>query len=95
MSEPIYGDRRRDDYCLIDIKIIKVKKDVHYPEGIKYSLVAIDLNTKKRVLGFDNHERKGHHMHKFSREIKYEFKDEWKLLGDFYKEYEKIKRRLK
>lgn len=75
----------------MDIKIMKVEKDKYTPEGIKYSLVAIDIKTKKRVLGFDNHERKGHHMHKGNREIKYNFLNEWKLIEDFMEEYKKLK----
>lgn len=94
MSEHIYEYKQSDNCYLIEIRIIRVKKDENFPEGIKYSLVAIDKKTKKRVLGFDNERGKGHHMHRFDRELPYEFKDEWKLIEDFYKEYENIKRRL-
>jgi len=91
MSEPIYEYKQSDDGYLIEIRILKVKEDKNYPEGIKYSLVVIDKKSKKRILGFDNEKGKGHPMHKFGREQPYEFMDEWKLIGDFYKEYEKIK----
>jgi len=91
MSEPIFEYKQDDDGYLIEMRIIKVKKDAYYPEGIKYSLVAIDKETRKRILGLDNHERKGHHIHRFGREIKYDFVDEWKLIEDFYEEYQKIK----
>ena len=93
MPEPIYKYKQDEDGYTIEIKIIRVKKDRHNPEGVKYSLVAINKKTKKRELGFDNSERKGHHIHKGEREIKYNFIDEWKLIEDFYEEYEKIKRR--
>lgn len=94
MLEPIFEYKQDDNGYLIEMKIVKVKKDKNYPEGVKYSLVMIDKETKKRVLGFDNHKGKGHHMHRLGREVSYEFVGEWKLIGDFYKEYEKIKRRL-
>lgn len=91
MPEHIFDYKQIDNGYIIEMKITKVEKDEHYPEGIKYSLVIIDRKTKKRILGFDNHERKGHHIHKLDREIKYDFIDEWKLVGDFMKEYEDIK----
>ena len=91
MSEPIFQHKEIDGKYLIEMKIIKVKKDKDNPEGVKYSLVAIERKTKKRVLGFDNYERKGHHMHKSGRETKYKFIDEWQLIEDFMKEYTKIK----
>ena len=94
MLKPIFEYKQVDNGYLIDIKIRTVEKDKDYPEGIKYSLVVIDRKTSKRILGFDNHERKGHHMHKLNRELPYNFVDEWKLIEDFYNEYENIKRRL-
>ncbi len=94
MEDIIFEHKQLDNGFLIDIKIIKVEKDKYYPEGIKYSLVVIDRKTKKRVLGFDNYEKKGHHIHRLKRELKYDFIDEWKLIEDFNKEYEKLKRRL-
>lgn len=79
---------------MIEMKIVRVRKDVDYPDGIKYSLVVIDRKNAKRILGFDNHERRGHHMHRLERELPYVFVDEWKLIEDFNREFEKIKRRL-
>jgi len=94
MGDIIFEHKQVDNGFLVEMGIIKVEKDAYCPEGIKYSLVVIDRKTKKRILGFDNHERKGHHIHKLNRELEYGFIDEWKLIEDFYKEYEKIKRRL-
>lgn len=93
MPNYIFKHKHVDDGYIVEMRIIKVKQDKYYPEGVRYSLVVIDRKTKKRILGFDNHERKGHHMHKFSRELSYEFKNEWELIEDFMKEYENIKRR--
>ena len=94
MEHLIFESKHIDGGFLIDIKIYKIKADKAHPEGIKYSLVAVDRHTGKRVLGFDNHEHKGHHMHVLKFEKKYNFVDEWKLIEDFNHEYEKIKRRL-
>ena len=41
-------------------------------------------------MGYDNYERKGHHVHKGGKEIPYEFVDEWKLIEDFQKDVEKL-----
>ena len=90
----IFHHKQIDGEFIVEMKITQVKKDKYCPEGIKYSLVAIDRHTGKRVLCFDNHERKGHHMHILKRELNYNFVDEWKLIEDFNNEYEKIKRRL-
>lgn len=93
MPEPIYEYKQSDNGYLIELRIIRVKKDENFPEGIKYSLVAIEKKTGRRILGFDNERGKSHHMHRLGRELPYAFKDEWQLIGDFYKEYERIKRR--
>ena len=93
MEDIIFEHKQIDNGFLVDMKIRRVKKDEYYPEGVKYSLVVIDRKTGERLLGFDNHERKGHHIHKLKREVKYNFVDEWELIEDFNKEYENIKRR--
>ena len=71
----------------MEIKIYKVPKDNYHPEGYQYSLVLI--KDGKRLIGYDNHERKGHHIHKGNREIKYEFIDEWRLIEDFHEDVKK------
>ena len=93
MSDIIFAHKHVEERFVIEMKIVRVRKNSDYPEGIKYSLVVIDRKTAKRILGFDNHERRGHHMHRLGRELPYEFVDEWKLIEDFNKEYDKIKRR--
>ena len=55
-----------------------------YPDGVKYSLIFIDVNTGDRVL-MDNHHPKGHHVHLGKKQIEYIFKDETKLIEDFKK----------
>lgn len=80
MLEPIFAHRHKYKNYLVEIKIYKVKKDQFHPEGFQYSLVLI--KDGKRVLGYDNHERRGHHIHRGDIEIAYNFIDEWKLIED-------------
>ena len=80
---------------IIDMRIFKVDISKLNPQGISYSLVYI--RDGKRLIGYDNFEghafEKGsHHRHIKERIEPYEFVDEWKLLEDFNKDVEKIKR---
>ena len=85
MAESIFHDKKiLDSNHLMEIKIWKVKKDKHNPEGFHYSLVLIKNN--KRILGYDNHEKKGHHKHIYDKELKYNFKTIDKLIKDFYED---------
>ena len=88
MSELIFEHKHRHKNYIIGIKIYKVSKDKWNPEGFHYSLVL--TKDEKRILGYDNHERKWHHVHKGSKEMPYEFVDEWKLIEDLYKDVEKM-----
>ena len=60
------------------------------PHGYRYSLAYIV--DDKRVIGYDNAERKGDHRHYGDIEKGYEFKGLDRLLEDFYKEIERYKR---
>lgn len=72
----------------MEIKIWKVKKDKYNPDGFHYSLVLIRNN--KRILGYDNHERKGHRKHVYDKESQYNFEDVDKLISDFYKDLKEM-----
>jgi len=50
------------------------------------------IKDGKRILCYDNHEKRGHHIHRGSRESPYEFIDEWKLIEDFQKDVDNITR---
>ena len=89
MSELVFYDKKVLDYeHLMEIKIWKVKKDKYNPEGFHYSLVLIKNN--KRILGYDNHERKGHHKHSYDKELPYNFEDIDKLISDFYSDLKEM-----
>jgi hypothetical protein len=69
---------------IIEMKVWELKKDAFYPLGYKYSFVLV--KQKKRLLGYDNHERKGSHKHIGDAEYNYEFKSIQKLIEDFENE---------
>ena len=75
---------------IVEIKILKVEKTETEPYGIKYSLVYIE--NGKRVIGYDNYERKGDHKHYLGKEIPYKLEDVDKLIRDFLDDIEKYKR---
>jgi len=49
-----------------------VTKSKGYPDSVRYALIAIHPDSKKRVL-MDNHSPKGHHYHLDGNEFEYEF----------------------
>lgn len=75
---------------IVEMKIWQVPYSKDKPHGIKYSLVYI--REGKRIVGYDNAERKGYHRHYKGREHPYQFKDVDTLIEDFYKDIEKVRR---
>lgn len=67
---------------MVELKIWQVAKSKGYPDGVRYALIAIHPDSKKKVL-MDNHSPKGHHYHLDSIEFDYEFKDIDQLVEDF------------
>ncbi|MCX5812203.1 MAG: DUF6516 family protein [Proteobacteria bacterium] len=75
----------------LEIKIWKISKPTKdKPHGYRYSLVYIV--DGKRVVGYDNGERKGDHRHMGNEQEDYEFTSIDKLFNDFY---EDVRRFLK
>ena len=66
----------------VEIKLWAVEKSSDKPHGYKYSLVYI-VNAR-RVLGYDNAERKGDHRHYGNRTEPYVFTGVDQLIKDFY-----------
>ena len=64
------------------MKLWEVAKTNKYPDGIKYSLIVINLKTGKKVL-MDNHTPKGHHYHLDDTEVEYQFNGVDQLIEDF------------
>ncbi len=67
------------------------------PLEINSSGISKCIKDSKRLIGFDNFEghkkeENSHHKHIKENIIPYTFVDEWKLIGDFNEEVEKIKK---
>ncbi len=71
-----------DENTFAEIKVWEVPIETDKPHGLKYSLVYIENGI--RVIGYDNAERKGDHVHYFDKEMSYEFKSMGELFDDFY-----------
>ena len=79
------------DGAITELKVWRVPKTWGTPEGYKYSMVYISREGK-RILGYDNAERQGHHCHKGNRIKPIHFKSIENLVGVFYKEVRKTRR---
>ena len=67
---------------LMELKIYRLHQDDRYQEGIKYSLIFLEIGTKNKIL-MDNHHPKKPHVHIGEEEIPYKFKNKEVLLRDF------------
>ena len=67
---------------VVELSIHEVPKSKNYPDGIKYGLICMDLETKSFVL-LDNHHPKGPHVHVNDREFAYEYVNDDQLIEDF------------
>ena len=75
---------------IIEIKMWRVPVSKERPEGVKYSLVYI--KGGKRIVGYDNGEKKGYHGHYKDGEEPYSFKGVDVLIKDVYGDVEKARR---
>lgn len=81
-----------DEYGNItEIKMWKVPPSPDKPHGYKYSLVYIVKG--KRVIGYDNAERKGDHRHEGDAVRPYPFKGLRRLAEDFLRDIEEYRRK--
>lgn len=67
---------------IVEIKAWHVTETPDKPHGFKYSLVYI--REGRRIVGYDNAERKGDHRHYKDKAFPYEFKGINKLIEDFF-----------
>jgi len=89
-AEPFYIYKRLyENGDIIEIKIWKVDRSKDKPHGFKYSLVFI--REGKRIVGYDNAERKGDHRHYKGREYPYIFKNTDALINDFFSDVRRVK----
>ena len=73
----------------IEIKVWKVDNSKDFPQGIKYSLVYV--HKSKRIIGYDNERKKGHHKHYFDKEEEYKFVNPERLYNDFENDVKKLR----
>ncbi len=66
----------------MELKIYRLHQDDRYHEGIKYSLIFLEIGTKNKIL-MDNHHPKEPHVHIGEEEIPYSFTNKDALLRDF------------
>lgn len=87
-ADPIHREKRilvhrvTRDLAIAEIKIWRVLKSEHYPDGLKYSLFLVAGGEV--LVGIDNHKPKGPHLHLGDRELPYQFRNDAILLSDFW-----------
>jgi len=81
--------RRSEAIAVAELKVWRVPKNAHFPEGLKYSLFLVDKSSGKVLVGFDNHKPKGHHVHIDVSEKPYVFSDVATLVEDFWSQVRK------
>jgi hypothetical protein len=69
---------------LQEVRISTFPPSPDLPEGIRYSLCLVDLETGTILLLYDVHRGKSHHRHLRGEETSYDFVDEDTLLDDFF-----------
>jgi len=82
---------------ILEVKIWQVEKSRCHPEGIKYSLQFVLIETRgekdlynRNFLRYDNHECQGHHKHIKGKTYPYKFTDLENLIIDFDKDAQKL-----
>ncbi|MEW6544686.1 MAG: DUF6516 family protein [Nitrospirota bacterium] len=78
---------------LVEMKAYHVPKTANAPHGFKYSLVYI--RGGQRLVGYDNHERKGDHRHYLSDTAPYVFTTVDRLIEDFLRDVGAIRKESK
>ncbi|SRR5229473_3702325 len=71
---------------LQEVRISTFSPSLELPEGIRYSLCLLDLESGAVVVLYDVHRGKSHHRHLRGAETSYSFVDEDTLLGDFFRD---------
>lgn len=69
-----------------EVRISSFAPSRDLPEGLRYSLCLVDLESGKVVLLYDIHRGKSHHRHLRGQEMRYKFVDEDALLNDFLRD---------
>lgn len=67
---------------VVEMKIWEIQGSKTYPDGFRYSLIAINPEDGSKVL-MDNHNPKGHHYHVNDDEFPYLYQNLDRLIADF------------
>jgi hypothetical protein len=81
-ARDVIGDGR----YLQEVRISTFSASSQLPEGIRYSLCLVNLESGEVVLLYDIHRGKPHHRHLRSKQALYHFVDEDTLLDDFLRD---------
>jgi hypothetical protein len=73
-----------------EVRISTFPPSPELPEGVRYSLCLVDLESGEMTLLYDVHRGKSHHRHLRGKETSYNFVDEDTLLDDFFHDVELI-----
>src|SRR5215831_2286497 len=71
---------------LQEVRISTFSASSALPQGIRYSLCLVDIESGEVVLLYDVHRGKPHHRHLRGNETSYNFVDEDTLLDDFFRD---------
>lgn len=77
---------------IVEMKVYEVPRTMSTPHGYKYSLVYIYDGL--RLVGYDNHERKGDHCHHRTLTTPYAFRSVDRLIDDFLFDLAAIKKEI-
>lgn len=89
-AEPYFLYKRLyENGDIAEIKIWRVEKSIDKPHGFKYSMAFV--REGKRIIGYDNAERKGEHKHYMGKEYQYTFRDIDALLEDFFSDIRRFR----
>jgi len=78
---------------ILKMKLWEVQKTRKYPDGIKRTLIVIDVKDNQKVL-MDNRKRKGHHYHLDNKEFEYSYSTIEQLV-EYFKSLVKIHLRFR
>jgi hypothetical protein len=77
---------------VVELTVWQVIRSAQYPEGFKYSFFAVRNGVI--LVGYDNHNPKGHHRHFGGKEEAYDFAGLDKLRVDFGRDLEEVRRQI-
>lgn len=76
---------------VMEIKIWDIPRSKRYPDGVKFRLFYVEKGEVK--VGYDNHHPKGPHRHYLGAEAPYSYNGIDKLVEDFFKDMEVVRRK--